>query len=108
MGQKQHIGLNPEGRPSLIRTMQLDWGARAPSRAADGKLELQTRRAASRPALAVRIGRVESPPVSEQLRAVAGARARREAMHRPSSSNFPRPTREARVLPNKIHFMVPA
>ena len=49
-------------------------------------MELEVRWAASRPALAVRFGRVESPPASEQLRALAEAGA-------------PQPAREARALP---------
>ena len=58
-------------------------------------MELEVERAASRPALAVRIGRVESPPFSEQLRAPTGARA-------------PRSAREARALPREIICMDPA
>ena len=48
--------------------------------------------AASRPALAVRVGRVELLPFSEQLRAPTGAGA-------------PRLAREARALPREIICM---
>jgi hypothetical protein len=68
-------------------------------------MELEVEWAASRPALDVRVGRVEYPPFSEPLRAPTGARSVLKANRCPSSSSLPRSTREARALPREIIWM---
>ena len=93
------VSLNIRSHRHLAGSMQLDWGARA-SRAAHGRWNWKwDKPLRDQPSPSV----LESPPVSEQLRAGAEARAVREANRCPSSSNLPRPTREGACAPQRNH-----
>ena len=75
-GRSRNLVSMPSDR-LLAGPMQLEWGAHAPSRAAEG-------------ALAVRNARVDSTPFGSQARAKAEARA-------------PRPTREGACSPRRCN-----